>query len=355
MRQFHRSVSIVSETKVAAGPSAPGAPEARLVGRLVWQGVRPMISVTSRLPIGTPTALRLVRPVLNTSMAAASPVPRGTKITPVKTRFSTGQVRGEWMHEASRHGGFIPSPSSGRSILYYIHGSGYLVCSTRTHRGLVARLVRRAGIGAFSVDYRLGPEHRFPSGGDDAVRGYRWLLDRGFAPEQIIVAGDSAGGHLAQDLIAANHRDGVSQPSAMLLLSPLYDPSFEMAVALERTGVRDPLIEAAGAQKLLRLYTGDAAPDDPRMRVEFTSDMTLPPTLIQYGGREVMADDARAIHANILAAGGTSTLQEWPNQGHVFQMFPYFTPDSRKALRDAKDFFDAHLVGRRSPNTAPPG
>ena len=333
----------MSDTEIAAGPSAPGSPQARALSRLAWHSVRPAIGVAARVPIAGPTALRVVRTAMNSSLAALSPVPRGTQTTTVRTRFERGQVRGEWVHEARRHGGSLPSPSSNRSILYYLHGSGYLVCSPRTHRGLVARLVRRSGIGAFSLDYRLGPQHRFPAGGDDAVRGYRWLLDRGFAPEQIIVAGDSAGGHLAQDLIAANHRDGVGQPRAMLLMSPLYDPSFETACALERSGVRDPYIDAAAAARLMRMYTGGADPDHPRMRVALTADMKLPPTLIQFGDREVMADDARAIHANILAAGGSSVLQPWRNQGHVFQMFPYFTQDSRTALREAKDFLDAHL------------
>lgn len=333
----------MNETEVSPGPSALGSPQARALSASVWQSVRPAMGLVSRFPVGGPLALRVAKPALNASLAALSPAPKGTRVSTVKTRFADGQVRGEWVHEADRHGGSIPRPDSGRSILYYLHGSGYLICSPRTHRGLVARLVRRSGIGAFSLDYRLGPRHRFPAGGDDAIRGYRWLLQRGFAPEQIIVAGDSAGGHLAQDLLAANHRDGVGQPRALYLISPLYDPSFETACALERSGVRDPYIDAVGARRMLRMYTGDAAPDHPRMRVALTPDMTLPTTLIQYGGREVMADDARAIHANILAAGGTSTIQPWRNQGHVFQMFPYFTADSRAALREAKDFLDQHL------------
>lgn len=291
-----------------------------------------------------PSAIPLIRPSLNASLAAVSPVPRGTTTTTVRCRVADGQVRGEWTHEAERFGGAVPSPSSGRSILYYLHGSGYLVCSTRTHRGLVARLVRRAGIGAFSLDYRLGPEHQFPAGGDDTIRGYRWLLDQGFSADQIIVGGDSAGGHLAQDLLAANHRDGVPQPHAMVLFSPLYDPVFDVACALERRGVHDPYIHAASAQRLMGMYRGDASPDDPRMRVAVTSDMDLPEALIQFGSREVMADDARTIHQNLLAAGGTSTLQEWPGQGHVFQMFPYLSPASGEAMRVAKDFIGRHLA-----------
>lgn len=321
-----------------------GSVRARAFNGYVWRAARPMIGIAGRVPVIGPIGVTALRPAINSSLSAISPVPRGTRTTEFRTTHDGGQVRGEWVHEATGLGGGIPDPSNGRSVLYYLHGSGYLICSPRTHRGLVARLVRRAGIGAFSLDYRLGPRHRFPSGGDDAIRGYRWLLDLGFAPEQIIVAGDSAGGHLAQDLLAANHADGVGQPAALLMFSPLYDPTFDLACALERSGVRDPHFDAVGAQRLLGLYVAGAGPDHPRMRVAMTPDMDLPDTLIQYGEREVMAGDARAIHANLLAAGGRSTLQQWPGQSHVFQMFPYFTPESRKAVREAKDFIDAHLV-----------
>lgn len=349
MGQIRRIVSTVhpitaSNAEVASGLEAPGAKRARALNAYVWRATRPMMGVLGNVPVIGQTAIPILRPALNASLSAASPVPRGTRTTAVKVRVDGGQVRGEWTHEAEQFGGDVPSPSNGRSILYYLHGSGYLVCSARTHRGLVARLVRRAGIGAFSLDYRLGPEHQFPSGGDDAIRGYRWLLDQGFSAEQIIVGGDSAGGHLAQDLLAANHRDDVPQPRAMVLFSPLYDPVFDVARALERTGVHDPFIHAASAQRLMGCYRGDASPDDPRMRVALTSDMDLPDTLIQFGSREVMANDARTIHQNLLDADGTSTLQEWPGQGHVFQMFPYFSSDSRRAIREAKDFIDRHLT-----------
>ncbi|MFT3716447.1 MAG: alpha/beta hydrolase [Gordonia sp. (in: high G+C Gram-positive bacteria)] len=331
----------MNSTSVSAGVSTRRAEVSRAVNRVIWRAPKPMITAASRVPFIGGAGVRAFRPALNASLAAVSPVPRGVRSTPVDVRTAAGRVRGEWIHE---HGsGRLPDPASGRSILYYLHGSGYVICSPRTHRGLISRLTRRSGIGAFSLDYRLGPDHHFPAGGDDTVRGYRWLLGQGWSADQIIVAGDSAGGHLAQDLLAANHRDGVPQPTAMLLISPLYDPAFDVAAALERSGVSDPYIDVGAAKRFLRMYTGDAAADHPRMKIALTPDMDLPDTLIQVGGREVMADDARAIHRNLLSAGGTSTLQIWPGQGHVFQMFPYFTPDSRTAVREAKDFLDRHV------------
>ena len=297
------------------------------------------MAVAGRGATLSPVLLSAARPCVNRGLSLLSPVPKDTRTTPVHEHTGGGQVRGEWLHERGV-GDSVPDPGSGRPILYYLHGSGYVICSPRTHRGLVSRLTHRSGIGAFSLDYRMGPEYRWPAAGDDAIRGYRWLLRQGFDAKQIVVAGDSAGGHLALDLIASNHLDGVPQPRAMMLFSPLYDPSFELARQLEASGVRDPIIDVAGARRFLDLYSGAADPNHPRMRVKLSSDMDLPPALIQVGAREIMADDARTIHRLLLDAGGESELQEWRGQGHVFQMFPYFSSESRRAVSEAASFLD---------------
>ena len=275
----------------------------------------------------SPAMIRAYRPIVNQSMIRFSPVPRGTSVSRVREPHG---VRGEWVHGR----GVTP----GGTIIYYLHGSGFVVCSPRTHRGLVSRLSTLTGLPAFSLDYRLGPEHRFPAAGDDAIAGYQWLLDRGYSPNQIVVAGDSAGGHMALDLLAHNHANGIGQPRAMVLFSPLSDPTFGLSLARQNGGHRDPMIDARLGANVIRMYLGDVADDHPRLTIPVTPDMALPPTLIQAGSLEVMADDARDIHHRLTAAGGTSELQIWPDQTHVFQMFPMFAPEAARAVRAAASF-----------------
>ncbi|MEE4025560.1 alpha/beta hydrolase [Gordonia sp. PKS22-38] len=323
-------------------PDGPGSVRARAVNTYLARVAHPLMVASMGRSGPSPRRIAAMRPGLNRSLVALAPTPGGTRIDPVRDRRTggdgvpAGQVRGEWV---SAHGG-PPRPATpdDTRIIYYLHGSGYVVCSARTHRGLVARLSRRTGWSAFSLDYRLAPEHRFPTAGDDAIRGYHWLLDQGYQPDQIVVAGDSAGGHLALDLIADNHRRGVGQPRGLVMFSPLYDPTFDLAVANQARGARDPIIDAVAAQRILQLYTGTTEPDHPRMRIALDDTMALPPTLIQVGGLEVMGDDARAIARVMRTAGGDVRLQEWPGQGHVFQMFGRLIPESRLALREATRF-----------------
>ena len=132
---------------------------------------------------------------------------------PVDTRTSDGRrVVGEWVYGAG-----VPRDQADTAI-YFVHGSGYALCSPRTHRRLTSWLSRLTGLPVFSVDYRLAPRHRFPTAADDVRSGWDWLIgDRGLAPERTVMAGDSAGGHLAVDLLL---QPDVAHPAALVLLSP---------------------------------------------------------------------------------------------------------------------------------------
>ncbi|WP_161925749.1 alpha/beta hydrolase [Gordonia crocea] len=315
----------------AGSAPARGSLRARAINGSLARVVNPAFRITN---LGSPQIISAMRPVVNQTLNLFSPVPPGTRTEPVRTRGDDGQVRGEW----------VWGPRVGQrrvadtTVIYYLHGSGYVICSPRTHRGLVSRLSRRTDCVAFSLDYRLAPEHRFPAAGDDTVRGYRWLLDQGYRAENIVVAGDSAGGHLAMDLLAANQAAGRPQPRAMVLFSPLMDPTFGLALAREARGEKDPIIAARSARRILDMYTAGAPANHPRMTVSLHPADDLPATLIQVGAREVMADDARFLHASLVAAGARSHLQQWPDQGHVFQMFPMLTPESSQAVSDAARF-----------------
>jgi acetyl esterase/lipase len=83
-----------------------------------------------------------------------------------------------------------------RAILFF-HGGGFQMGSIETHRALAAAIAAGAGCRVLSVNYRLAPEHRFPAPVEDAVAAYEWLRAGGVEAAHVAVAGDSAGGGLA--------------------------------------------------------------------------------------------------------------------------------------------------------------
>ncbi|MBS9532839.1 alpha/beta hydrolase [Mycobacterium sp. M1] len=272
------------------------------------------------------------RGLIATIMGVGGSKPRGTTVTPVRAPG----VRGEWV--------LAPGVSMGAArnrAIYYVHGSAYVICSARTHRKIVARLSEATGLPVFVVDYRLAPEHRFPTAADDVAAGYRWLLTQGFAASDIVFAGDSAGGHLICDLLLAHADEPGFQPAGVTLFSPLIDLTLDLAERQEKIAGRDPAMSAGAAREVVALYTRGHNPDNPRLRLDFTRADRLPPLLVQVGGAEMLAADARYLADQLTRHGGDATLEVWPGQVHVFQALPRIAPEAKQALRRAADFIAA--------------
>ena len=104
-----------------------------------------------------------------------------------------------------------------------LHGGGFTTGSPRTHRELAHRISVECGGSVFLPEYRLAPEHPCPAAVGDAVTSYRWLLEQGYPSEQIVVAGDSAGGALVVALLVAIRDLDLPRPAGSVLISPWVD------------------------------------------------------------------------------------------------------------------------------------
>ena len=126
-------------------------------------------------------------------------------------KLVAGGVPAEWVR--------VPESDEPR-VLLYLHGGGYVVGSSGTHRQLISRLARATRMRALSLDYRRAPEHPFPAAVEDATAAYRWLLGEGVEPTRIAIAGDSAGGGLTPAPLLAPPDAGAPPPAAGACLSP---------------------------------------------------------------------------------------------------------------------------------------
>jgi acetyl esterase/lipase len=286
----------------------------------------------------------LSRQIIARVMDTFGPSLAGTHVTPVDTGTSDGRrVVGEWVY-----GTGVPRDHADAAI-YFVHGSGYALCSPRTHRRLTSWLSRLTELPVFSIDYRLAPRHRFPSAANDVRSGWDWLInDVGLSPERTIVAGDSAGGHLSVDLFL---QPDVIHPAGLVLLSPIVDLTLTTARTRERLR-RDPAIRSRDAIRLIELYCAGIDSSHPRLKLDVAAGRTLPPTLIQAGGAEMLAADAIALADHIRTAGGQCELQIWPDQVHVFQALPRISPEARPAMRHIAGFIAHALRDTRNDQAA---
>jgi acetyl esterase/lipase len=277
----------------------------------------------------------LSRQIIAGVMDTCGPSLAGTHVVPVDAGTSGGRrVKGEWVYGAG------VARAVDDAAIYFVHGSGYVLCSPRTHRRLASWLSRLTGLPVFSVDYRLAPKYRFPTAADDVRSGWDWLTgDLGLAPRNTVLVGDSAGGHLIVDLLL---QPDVPHPAGAVLLSPALDLTFTLARTRERQRP-DPAIRSGDAVRLLELYCAEIDSSHPRLKLDVATGRTLPPTLIQAGGAEMLAADAIALADHIRAAGGECELQIWPDQVHVFQALPRISPEATPAMRHITGFI-AHAL-----------
>src|SRR6185436_11478754 len=126
------------------------------------------------------------------------------------------------------------------NVILYLHGGVYVIGSAAATVPLVSDLVRRSGIRAITLDYRLAPEHPYPAAVDDARAAYEGLLAQGMDPGHIVLAGESAGGGLAVATLLAARETGLPMPSCAFLLSTYADLTLSGETLAERESL-DPI------------------------------------------------------------------------------------------------------------------
>ena len=283
-----------------------------LMRRAKWGDDAEALALCARRVFGAPNPLQWLRT-------------RGVRIQ----RVSHGSVHGEWLSAERWDRG---------SILYF-HGGGYVAGSPATHRPITAALARLAGRRVFSLDYRLAPEHRFPAAVDDAVAGYRWLLEQGVAPGSMALAGDSAGGGLVLATLLRARDEGLPLPACGVCLSPWTDLA-GTGESLTLNNGRCAMFRPQNIAEFAQVYLGPVTPKHPYASPLFADLHGLPPLLFQVGSDELLLDDARRVHERVLRALGRSRLEVVDGVFHVWQMLDGFLPEARTALRRAADFMN---------------
>jgi cation diffusion facilitator CzcD-associated flavoprotein CzcO/acetyl esterase/lipase len=205
----------------------------------------------------------------------------------------------------------------GRALLY-LHGGGFSTGSPRSYRALAAALSRATGSTVYLPDYRLAPAHPYPAALTDTLAAYRALLAAGLPASQVVLAGDSAGGHLALAAALRLRAEGAPLPAGLALLSPWLELSRPPGAG---AGSRDPLLGEAWLRSCARAYLASADPAGPGVTPLAADLAGLPPLHVQAGAEELLVGDADRLVARARAAGVPVGYDRWPGMWHDFQVF----------------------------------
>jgi acetyl esterase/lipase len=215
---------------------------------------------------------------------------------------TVGGVSGWWCR---------PATARSAEAILYLHGGWYMMGTAKAYRHLAGHIAASAGAPAFIPDYRLAPEHPFPSAIQDAEAVYRDLSNnRGI--ERIAIAGDSAGGGLALALLA--HAD---RAVGAVALSPVTDLTLSGESWKSRADA-EFFFTKPQAESLVAAYVGSNESRDPRASPLYGDLTGLAPVQIIVGDAETLLDDSVRYADRASAAGVDVRLDIWEGMPHGF-------------------------------------
>jgi acetyl esterase/lipase len=306
-----------------SGPSI-AARVATLASRLT---IRPILSVGSNAPtLPWPWGL------IDLAAKALLPVSATVRDTVQLPNASAQLVRAP---------GVLPADGT-RRIVVYFHGGAFLTCGANSHGRVVEAISKFADSPVLVVNYRLLPKHSVGMALDDCYDAYQWVKLHGYPADQIVLAGDSAGGYLALALAQRLQQEG-EEPAALVAISPLLQLSKECKQAhpniktdaMFAANVFDALGElvASAAEKNIV----DGKPEDIYEPLDHITP-GLPRTLIHVSGSEVLLHDAQLAASRLATAGVPVEVRVWPGQVHDFQLAGSLVPEAERSLRQIGEY-----------------
>lgn len=242
-----------------------------------------------------------------------------------------------------------------KRVILQLHGGGYIGPMKNIYRRFAVQYSKLSfGGDVLTLDYRVAPEFPYPAALEDAVYGYRWLLEeKGYQPDQITVAGDSAGGGLALALCLYLRDRGIPMPGGVIAMSAWADLTCS-GESYESCYTIDPLFGNSKDNMLYdSSYIGEGDPKDPYMSPVFGEYHDFPPVLMQVGTYEVLLDDTRRVAGKLREAGGKLRLSEYDGMFHVFQMGLHLFPESKEAWDEVGQFLQRIYNIERRPEGTP--
>ncbi|KIL60784.1 hypothetical protein M378DRAFT_130353 [Amanita muscaria Koide BX008] len=249
------------------------------------------------------------------------------------------RLQAEWKASRSES-----RPSLGRkeTVILYIHGGAYYLSSAAAQRLLSIPLAKHTDSRVFAIDYRLAPETNFPGPLHDIVIAYfRLTDDLHIPPENIIVAGDSAGGALSLALLMYLRDNDYPLPSGAVLMSPWVDLTMSCQ-SWDSNADYDvvPFPTADNHMNPIGLYLGEKMESyltHPYASPLFGDFTGLPPLLIQAGDAEVLRDEITLLALKATQAGVPVRHELYEDAIHVFQAYP-FLGATRQSFVSMREF-----------------
>lgn len=234
-----------------------------------------------------------------------------------------------------------PIGSDPTKVIMYVHGGGYVSGSCLDHRAFVSKFAKSCAYTNLVYEYRLAPEFPFPAALDDSVTIYKALLAKGYSNDNIIIAGESAGGGLALALLLALKEQNIALPAAGVAISPWTD----LTCSGESYHTKNKVSLAPMNSWLVfsKHYAGNYDLTNPLISPLFGDLRGLPPLYINSGTSDELYDDGERFYKKALEQGVDIAFKSGEQMVHCY---PFFSPafkEAKEAMDEICSFIAKHL------------
>ena len=233
---------------------------------------------------------------------------------------------------------YAPSTEAALPLLLYLHGGGFTIGSVATHDVLCRELARLSGCMVVSLDYRLAPEHRFPTAHNDAWDALQWLAQHaaslGADPQRLAVGGDSAGGTLAA-ACALQARDAGLALALQLLFYP--GTTAHQDTPSHQRYAHGLVLESPAIDWFFDLYIPERAQrEDWRFApLRAPEHEGVAPAWLGLAEYDPLVDEGVAYADGLRAAGVAVDLEIYRGVTHEFIKMGRVLPEARQAHQHA--------------------
>lgn len=226
----------------------------------------------------------------------------------------------------------------GGTIVYF-HGGGYLFGSPQTHARIGDALAEATGFGVVMPAYPLAPEHKWPAQLTAALSAVAEISG------PVVLAGDSAGGHLALVTALELQRRGRTL-AGLMLFSPNTDRT-DLSTTRAQNDPSDPMVDDESDREMARQCFGNRPADDPQVSPLLDRLDLLPPLHLEVGGGEVLLGDSLLLANRAIQAGVSVSLHVQPDGLHMMQLWAPWWQTASASL-DRAALFAIEMMGQNA-------
>lgn len=213
-------------------------------------------------------------------------------------------------------------PHEHKHVILYCHGGGYTCGGLGYARILASKLALATGYDVLSFEYRLAPEHPYPAAIEDGMKVWDALMLKGYAAENVVLAGDSAGGNMALEIVLELKKQNRFLPAGLVLMSPWTDMT-ATSKSYEKHKDNDPILTREYVEHVRKAYAGER--EDyrvPELSPLYGDLEHMPPTIIQVGSNEILRSDSELLFKKLEQNDCVVDLKVYKGAWHVFQQTP---------------------------------